>query len=232
MEIMPPDINRSSDRYTCDGGSIRISLAQLKGMSSGALESIMVGGRELPCALAVIDFNSYELRPVLSVNILPLPARTDRGFLQVDRLMCASVEGLFAAGDVTGMPASVAKAIGEGVVAGFSAYSYVYRLKFHRTPPPFAYVPQDGSLDTYPGDLPASFAGMSPVILGKTEHVKASLDAAVGQSYGAALDMLARGDLEGFLALFDDRNEGLDAMNKLVRRKLVTFHREENHESS
>ena len=41
VEIMPPDINRSSDRYTCDGGSIRISLAQLKGMSGGALESIM-----------------------------------------------------------------------------------------------------------------------------------------------------------------------------------------------
>ncbi len=41
VEIMPPDINKSSDRYTCDGGSIRISLAQLKGMSSGALESII-----------------------------------------------------------------------------------------------------------------------------------------------------------------------------------------------
>jgi error-prone DNA polymerase len=46
VEIMPPDINRSSDRYTCDGGSIRISLAQLKGMSGGALESIMTQREE------------------------------------------------------------------------------------------------------------------------------------------------------------------------------------------
>ena len=41
VEIMPPDINRSSDRYTGGGGAIRVGLAQLKGMSNRALQSIL-----------------------------------------------------------------------------------------------------------------------------------------------------------------------------------------------
>jgi error-prone DNA polymerase len=41
VEIMPPDVNQSYDRYTVEGGAIRISLRQLKGMSEEALESIL-----------------------------------------------------------------------------------------------------------------------------------------------------------------------------------------------
>ncbi len=41
VKVLPPDINKSSDRYTGDGGAIRVSLAQLKGISNGALESIL-----------------------------------------------------------------------------------------------------------------------------------------------------------------------------------------------
>ena len=41
VEVMPPDINRSSDRYTGGGGAIRVGLAQLKGMSNRALQSIL-----------------------------------------------------------------------------------------------------------------------------------------------------------------------------------------------
>lgn len=41
VEILPPDVNHSSDRYTVEDGAIRISLKQLKGMSEEALESIL-----------------------------------------------------------------------------------------------------------------------------------------------------------------------------------------------
>ena len=66
VEIMPPDINRSSDRYTCDGGSIRISLAQLKGMSSGALESIITQG----AAGKFISLRDFVLRTRVSQAIV------------------------------------------------------------------------------------------------------------------------------------------------------------------
>jgi len=41
VEVLPPDINQSSDHYTVENGAIRVSLKQLKGMSGEALESIV-----------------------------------------------------------------------------------------------------------------------------------------------------------------------------------------------
>jgi len=41
VKILPPDVNKSSDRYTVENGAIRVSLRQLKGMSEEALESIL-----------------------------------------------------------------------------------------------------------------------------------------------------------------------------------------------
>jgi error-prone DNA polymerase len=41
VEVLPPDINNSSEHYTVQKGAIRISLKQLKGMSEKALESIL-----------------------------------------------------------------------------------------------------------------------------------------------------------------------------------------------
>jgi len=41
VEVLPPDVNHSSDRYIVEDGAIRVSLRQLKGMSKEALESIL-----------------------------------------------------------------------------------------------------------------------------------------------------------------------------------------------
>lgn len=43
----------------------------------------------------------------------------------VDRKMATNIPGVFAAGDCTGPPYQLAKAVGEGTVAGLSAVSYV-----------------------------------------------------------------------------------------------------------
>ena len=40
-EVLPPDINESSDHYTVENGAIRVSLKQLKGMSEEAIVSIL-----------------------------------------------------------------------------------------------------------------------------------------------------------------------------------------------
>jgi thioredoxin reductase (NADPH) len=45
-------------------------------------------------------------------------------FVKVDRKMATNIPGLFAAGDCTGGPLQVSKAIGEGLIAGQSAAAY------------------------------------------------------------------------------------------------------------
>ena len=55
-----------------------------------------------------------------------LPAlETEEGVIRVDRRMATSVPGVFAAGDCTGGPLQVSKAVGEGHVAALSACEYL-----------------------------------------------------------------------------------------------------------
>ena len=57
-----------------------------------------------------------------------LPGLTlEKGPLQVDRSMATSVPGVFAAGDATGAPLQVSKAVGEGLIAALSACEYLDR---------------------------------------------------------------------------------------------------------
>lgn len=61
----------------------------------------------------------------MSLNIMP---KID-GTINVDRHYMTGVTGIFACGDVTGKPWQVAKAIGEGCLAGIYASDYVNRLQ-------------------------------------------------------------------------------------------------------
>ena len=45
----------------------------------------------------------------------------DGAFIRVDRQMRTNLPGVFAAGDCTGLPLQVAKAVGEGCIAAISA---------------------------------------------------------------------------------------------------------------
>lgn len=57
-----------------------------------------------------------------------LPGLTlENGAIQVDRSMATSVPGIFAAGDATGAPLQVSKAVGEGLIAALSACEYLDR---------------------------------------------------------------------------------------------------------
>ena len=57
-----------------------------------------------------------------------LPGLTlENGAIQVDRSMATSVPGVFAAGDATGAPMQVSKAVGEGLIAAMSACEYLDR---------------------------------------------------------------------------------------------------------
>ncbi len=49
--------------------------------------------------------------------------------IQVDRRMRTNIEGIYAAGDITGHPYQMAKAVGEGCIAGMDAANFARKKK-------------------------------------------------------------------------------------------------------
>ena len=70
----------------------------------------------------------FILREGVSPAQLVPGIETKDGHVQVNRDMSTNIPGLFAAGDCTGGPYQVAKAVGEGLVAALSAAAYLDRL--------------------------------------------------------------------------------------------------------
>lgn len=50
-------------------------------------------------------------------------------YISTDKKQCTNVPGVFAAGDICGPPLQMAKAVGEGCVAGIEAATYAKKLK-------------------------------------------------------------------------------------------------------
>lgn len=66
----------------------------------------------------------FLLRPAMAPTDLFPGLAVEGSYVSVDRKMKTNLPGLFAAGDCTGGPLQVSKAIGEGLVAGQSAAAY------------------------------------------------------------------------------------------------------------
>lgn len=66
----------------------------------------------------------FLLRPAMAPTDLFPGLEMENGYVRVDRKMATNLPGLFAAGDCTGTPLQVSKAVGEGLIAGQSAASY------------------------------------------------------------------------------------------------------------
>ena len=81
--------------------------------------ALIADGVRLPCD------GIFILRDaVASTDLLPQLA-TEGGAIVVDRAIATNVPGVFAAGDCTGGPLQIAKAVGEGHIAGLSAADYL-----------------------------------------------------------------------------------------------------------
>ena len=76
-------------------------------------------GALLPCA------GVFILRKAVAPTDLLPTLETEAGVIKVDRKMASSIPGVFAAGDCTGGPLQVSKAVGEGHVAALSACEYL-----------------------------------------------------------------------------------------------------------
>ena len=83
-------------------------------------------GRDLVLDGVFIEMGAKGVADLaMEVNIFP----DENGYISVDRNCATDTPGVYACGDVTGLPWQLAKAVGEGCVAGLAAASYVRREK-------------------------------------------------------------------------------------------------------
>ena len=84
-----------------------------------SVEALEADGAALPCE------GVFILRESVAPTDLIPGLETEEGFVKVNRRMETSVVGVFAAGDCTGRPLQIAKAVGEGLMAADSADAYL-----------------------------------------------------------------------------------------------------------
>lgn len=80
-------------------------------------------GEEIPCD------GVFLLRSTLVPGQLAPGLELDGAHIRVDRTMATNLPGVFAAGDCTGEPLQLAKAVGEGQMAAHSAIQYLDKRK-------------------------------------------------------------------------------------------------------
>jgi len=74
----------------------------------------------------------FILHNSLAPTTLLKGIETQEGFIKVSRLMETNIPGLFAAGDCTGIPLQIAKAVSEGLIAAQQASKYIDDQKNRR----------------------------------------------------------------------------------------------------
>lgn len=170
-----PDGAPGDGRITRIGGGERVRFVECRDPAGKLLR--------LETDFLLLDFESY-MRRTNSTRTFGELDRKD-GFIVVDHGLKTSIEGVFAAGDATGGPFCAAKAIGEGVKAGFEAYRKTYADKFGSDPSLYAFYPSH-ALEMVPERtgfrLPDLSADLCPKVLGSVQGLAERLGLDEGQA--------------------------------------------------
>lgn len=67
----------------------------------------------------------FILKDTLTADCLVPGIESERGIIKTDRSCKTNIKGVFAAGDCTGAPYQIAKAVGDGNIAALSACEYI-----------------------------------------------------------------------------------------------------------
>lgn len=67
----------------------------------------------------------FFLKQAVSADVLLANLETENGSILTDKNMKTNIDGCFAAGDCTGTPYQIAKAVGEGNIAAHSAFTFL-----------------------------------------------------------------------------------------------------------
>ncbi len=90
-------------------------------------EIVLDNGTRIPVSGAFIELGAKGVMELaLSLNVA---LDDEMKFIQTSKKFETNVPGIFAAGDVCGPPWQMAKAVGEGCVAGIGAANYAKKLK-------------------------------------------------------------------------------------------------------
>ena len=104
----------------CDTEVFTSRAAKYAVLGGERVTALSVNGAEHPCEAVFI------LRPAAAPDTLLAGLAMDGVHVAVDKAtMKTSVEGVFAAGDCTGKPYQIAKAVGDGNIAALSAAQYI-----------------------------------------------------------------------------------------------------------
>ena len=93
----------------------RVGLAGLKILGEGRVEAVESQGERIACD------GVFLLRRSVALSDLLPALETENGYVKVDRAMHTSLPRVYAAGDCTGQPLQLAKAVGEGQMAAHTA---------------------------------------------------------------------------------------------------------------
>lgn len=114
-----------------------VDAAKASGVETVAAGIVSIDGKDRVESVTLTDGRIIPLDGVfielggkssvdLAMDIDLMPELDDT--IMVDRRCATSVPGVFACGDITGRPWQVAKAVGEGAVAGLSAADYAKKV--------------------------------------------------------------------------------------------------------
>lgn len=100
------------------------SVVEVKGDMMGVTE-LIYKSRETGAEEAIPCNGVFILRPSIAPDALLAGLELKDGYIAVDEHGRTNIPGVFAAGDCTGKPLQIAKAVGEGQLACFSAVGFL-----------------------------------------------------------------------------------------------------------
>ena len=95
--------------------------------NTGVKEIVLADGTRLPVTGVFIEFGARGIMELAA----PMGIRLDdeMKYIETNKKMETNVPGIFAAGDICGPPWQMAKAVGEGCVAGIQAAKYAKKMR-------------------------------------------------------------------------------------------------------
>ena len=100
-----------------------IKSATVEVLGEQKVAGLKVKGEEIACE------GVFIMRASLAPTDMLPSLELENGYIKVNRAMATNVPGVFAAGDCTGTPLQVSKAVGEGLIAAHKAAEYMDKIK-------------------------------------------------------------------------------------------------------
>lgn len=117
---LAPDSEAEAEHLESIGCIVtRVKKGDIRINGSERVESVTVDGEDIPCE------GVFILRRSIAPDTLIPGLELRDGHIAVDKDMATNIPGVFAAGDCIGRPYQIAKAVGEGQLAAFSAEEHI-----------------------------------------------------------------------------------------------------------